>query len=128
MYIKLKWPYKLEKDFQWALNKELKNLWHYVYKLPDTGYAKKPYDMIYCDRNTWITYHSELKIILCDSININKLEPQQHFYLNMLSNIRENIATVLIWSKKHNNYVELTYKKFMSMKDDKWTVKLFNIK
>lgn len=122
----LKWNYRLEKEFQWALNKELKARWDFVYKFPDTWYAQKPYDMIFIDCQDWITRHCELKIIKWATININKLEPQQHFYLNFISNIKEDIALVIVWSQKYCDYKVLTYREFMSMKDEKGSVKLWN--
>jgi len=122
----LKWPFKLEKEFQWALNKQLVNRWDYVYKFPDTWYAKKPYDFICINSKWfWLTYHIELKIINIDTININKLEPQQHYYLNHISHINPDIALVWVWSKRHNEYKMFKYLDFMTMADSKWSVKIF---
>ena len=118
------WNFRLEKEFQSELNKQLRNNWWFVYKMPDTWFAKKPYDM-YAISPEWITYHCELKIIAVNSININKLEPQQHWSLKYISKINPNIAMVLIWSKKHSDYKIFTYNEFMSLSNTEWTVKVF---
>ena len=125
MFPILKWNYLKEKDFQSALNKELKKQWHYVYKFPDTWYAQKPYDCIFLNKENWITYHCELKLISGITININKLEPQQHYYLDFISSINNELALVLIRSKKFNSYKWFRYKDFMSMKNEKGWVKVF---
>lgn len=85
----------------------------------------KPYDCI-AVTDEWVTLHMELKIIEADSINIEKLRPNQHASLKHISKFAPDSAVVWVYSKKHKEYILIQYLEFRSRANESGTVKLFD--
>ena len=115
---------KLEKEFQADLWKWLRDMWCFVYKIPDASMWYKPYDMefVFLD---WETYHCELKIIKWKSINTNALRPNQHASLSLITKLNPRIALVIVYSTEVKDYTMMTYKDFMWSANENWTISLF---
>lgn len=88
--------------------KALERIGYWGFKMPDNNHTPKPYDM-YTISPEWITYHCELKIIECDTFNKDDLRPNQKKSLKEVSMRNPDVALVLVYSKKHQDYVIMRY-------------------
>ena len=105
---KIRWRVTLESQFQEKLKKLLEGMGYWAYKLPDNNHTPKPYDMITVSPSG-DTYHCELKIIECDTFNKDDLRPNQKKALSEVSKRNPESAIVLVYSKKHADYVVIRY-------------------
>ena len=116
--------FKNESEFQTYLLQKWKDKWYIYYKLSDFDTSSlKPCDCIVCNL-WWVTSWIELKYTTGDTININKLEPQQKSYLLWVA---ENWgrAMVVTYSLKQKAYIWFPIKDFLKHANNDWTVNLF---
>jgi len=123
----LKWGYKkwrIEKDFQKEIVKNLEKEWYITFHPTDIGYLDKFLDLHFISP-VWDIWWIEFKKIEKDSFNVKDFEDSQIFLLPKLEKIDSSIAKVFIYSVKHNDYKIFNFSELWLNKNDKWGVKIF---
>lgn len=116
--------FKNEAEFQTYIWRYCEQEWYVYYKLSDyDNMSLKPCDCFVCDTN-WDTAWMELKYTKWDTININKLEPQQKAYLKRVHELWW-FAVMVIYSLKRKAFVECDIEQFLNHANNDWTVNLF---
>ncbi len=107
--------FQKEKDFQTKLNKCLKQKGAWVYKIPDTGFAYKPFDVMIRTHNWALAI--ELKLIKWTTRTdaLNKLRPHQAANLSHIAQLGWK-ALLLVFYAKENIYklYDFTHQKWKS--------------
>ncbi len=123
-HYKLKWWYTLEKEFQTAYLKALRNDKYIVYRRQDIGLGYKFVDSECWDLN-WNCTQIEFKKIPGDTFNVSHFEQSQITLLHELDKRQPGIACVMIWSVKRNDYKILSFTEIWNWKNEKWGYKVF---
>ena len=124
---KLVWwykPWKIEKWFEEELFRYLRKDGYICYHPQDIWFAYKFLDwhLVSPKGELWWI---ELKKIKLDTFNVSQFEESQVILLRDLDKRNPELARVLIYSIKHNDYVMLQFTDIWNMKNDKWWLKIF---
>ncbi len=90
-----------EKTFVSFVGSHLKELGCFWYKMPDTGYDRKPYDAFFVSPDGE-TYHLEAKVLKKDSLPASDFQDQQRHCLNEVAKRNPDSAVVAAYSKSRN--------------------------
>lgn len=121
--IKIKWPFKLEKDFTSAFLKEFNKTW-WSFKISDLLRTLKPFDFFWVNKN-WV-YFCEVKVIEKDIFELSQLRNNQFTSLFRISEIIEkynlqNInSIILIYSKEFNDYQIISFDSIIKLYNNNW--------
>ncbi len=107
-----------EKDFQDWILKSMRANWWWAYKLPDTGYDYKPYDIICVKDGT--TIHLELKVTAGSTIPISAIRANQKFSMTEIEK-RWGVGMIAVYSKKTWVYKTFRFLEFLEL-SKKWGV------
>lgn len=117
-----KW--KIEKDFESLIFKNLRKEWYICYHPQDVGLAYKFLDWIIVSPE-WQIGFIEFKKIEWATYNVQNFEESQVILLRELDKRNLDIARVFIYSVKLNSYKVFTFTELWEMKNSKWGIKIF---
>lgn len=118
------WKHRLEKEFTTAWLKTLRVKWYYCDKISDWSIWNKLVDC-YILTTQWF-YVCEIKVIDKDTFPLNRLRPNQWAALRKADDLIIWTAIVVVYSKYHNKYKIIPFKKIKDLDKNSSVKLIFN--